>query len=270
MLTLVACAALVVLGHAQELPPPVTGADFNDTMCGACLMTMSNLDTVLDTKETADQVKQFANSVCGHLPKDHVDKCMASASAESVRIAKCMVQKANFPQYCHQVGICPAARSSKAINQAGVCSWWNTKEDKYNGRACNYIVNGMKLQLNESSTRSVLLSSLESNFCPQLAFAKNKCNAVIKQFGSQILNAVMSSFDADIFCCDIGYSVGHQVSEEDYQKFQKWISSVEQPWSAHVSELNGMFGFATQAGSGTAENPLGISSPAPGSQIDVQ
>ena len=99
---------------------------------------------------------------------------MASASAESVRIAKCMVQKANFPQYCHQVGICPAARSSKAINQAGVCSWWNTKEDKYNGRACNYIVNGMKLQLNESSTRSVLLSSLESNFCPQLAFAKNK------------------------------------------------------------------------------------------------
>ena len=93
---------------------------------------------------------------------------------------------------------------------------------------------------------------------------------MIKQFGSQILNAVMSSFDADIFCCDIGYSVGHQVSEEDYQKFQKWISSVEQPWSAHVSELNGMFGFATQAGSGTAENPLGISSPAPGSQIDVQ
>merc|ERR1712072_1649180 len=73
MLALVAFAALVVLGQAQELPPPVTGADFNDTMCGACLMTMSNLDTVLDTKESADQVKQFATSVCGHLPKDHVE-----------------------------------------------------------------------------------------------------------------------------------------------------------------------------------------------------
>jgi hypothetical protein len=64
-------AALLAVVQAQILPPAVTGADFNDTECGACLMTMSNLDTVLDTKESADQVKTFAMEICAHLPKDH-------------------------------------------------------------------------------------------------------------------------------------------------------------------------------------------------------
>merc|ERR1712072_1315688 len=94
MLALVAFAALVVLGQAQELPPPVTGADFNTTMCGACLMTMSNLDTVMDTKDSADQVKVQADELCNHLPADHKMNCKASAAANSIRIAKCMVQKA--------------------------------------------------------------------------------------------------------------------------------------------------------------------------------
>merc|ERR1711871_169287 len=262
MLTLFALAAVVVVGQAQTLPPPVTGADFNDTMCGACLMTMSNLDTVLDTKETADQVRVFADSICGHLPEGASgqgwgEKCKATAKSEIMRITKCMVQKANLPSYCYSAGVpgCKAPRSSKSVNQAGVCSWWNTKEDVLNGKGCNYIVNGMKMQLNTTEYRSKVISMLRTNFCPQLAFAKEKCDVVLQQYGGAILNQVMANFDADIFCCDIGYSVGQQVPEEDYQKFQTWISSVEQPWSAHVADLNGMFGWASSAGAaaGSAE-----------------
>jgi len=261
-------AALLAVVQAQILPPAVTGADFNDTECGACLMTMSNLDTVLDTKESADQVKTFAMEICAHLPKDHEANCIASATTEAIRISKCMVQKANFPSYCHQVGICPSARSSKAVSQAGVCSWWNVKESKLNGRACNYIVNGMKLQMNQTAMRSALLGYLKSNFCPQLPFAKAKCAAVVSNYGSQIMNAVIASFDADIFCCDIGYSSGVIVAEEDYQKFNKWINSVEPPWTAHTSELPGLGLSVPTTVAGSSENPLGLAQPAPGSEMD--
>merc|ERR1711988_1724064 len=84
-------------------PGSCSGADFNDTMCGACLMTMSNLDTVLDTKETADQVRVFADSICAHLPEGASgqgwsEQCQATAKAEVMRITKCMVQKATCPR----------------------------------------------------------------------------------------------------------------------------------------------------------------------------
>lgn len=82
------------------------------------------------------------------------------------------------------------------------------------------------------------------------------------------MNAVIASFDADIFCCDIGYSSGVIVAEEDYQKFNKWINSVEPPWTAHTSELPGLGLSVPTTVAGSSENPLGLAQPAPGSEMD--
>lgn len=166
-------------------------------MCVMCEFAMVQIDNMLISNATEDQIIEVVDFVCAHLPGTIRDDCIGFMDEYGDAIVKLLVKQLDPKMVCSSIGLCEAASYNGL--RVGVLN--NVNLD--NCEVCEVVVDFVEEELKDDDVQ-VSLDSIVEEVCKLLPRDPQKfCRSMIEVYGPYLANLLAELGNSKAVCQSI-------------------------------------------------------------------
>jgi len=156
------------------------------------MYAMGKLDAILGDKTTEQEIISTVESLCTHLPASLGGECKSLIDNYGDAIIQVLLQEMQPNTICEFIGVCQAG-NKKVVNPKHMLAM----RMSFKGASCEVCEYAMGYldNLIEAKSAETKIESLVESLCSHLpATFKNECDALITEYGDDLIKLVVNNF----------------------------------------------------------------------------
>jgi len=167
--------------------------------CEVCTYAMGYLDGVLGEKKTEAEIKAALDDLCNKLPQYLSTQCVGLVQQYGDEIVKLLVEELTPSKICAELKLC----SSKYDSNHKYMMAMRMSLQGASCTVCEYAMGYLDSKL-ESKPVEQEIEGLVEDLCNDLpAVIKNECDALITEYGDNIIRLVIDQFQPATICKEL-------------------------------------------------------------------
>jgi saposin len=162
-----------------------------DVPCEFCMYAMGALDQVIGQKTTEDKIIHAVESLCDHLPKTYSSECKSLVDNYGDAIIQALIKEVQPDVVCQFVKLC---QSKNHVQRKFMLAMRMRKVKSTSCEVCQYALGYLDQQIETKGAETKIEEEVES-LCSHLpATFMNECDALITEYGPDLIKLVVDNF----------------------------------------------------------------------------
>ncbi|XP_033111182.1 uncharacterized protein LOC117112217 [Anneissia japonica] len=166
--------------------------------CADCKAFFGDVEAILKNQTLQNEIVQDVLAVCNYLGQ-YQEECKIAIQGFLPSVLTQLAGYMDPNTACPAIGFCPSSKQVEelktnevALVDADMCT------------DCKNFFTDVKTVLMNSTNQDIIIKALKS-VCADLGSFADQCSSYVDQYGSLVINLVVSALDADTICNDIGF-----------------------------------------------------------------